>query len=88
MLVGIVRMILRTSKSEKGRWELSEVEVQILFEDYNRILKMKEHLTFFSKFNVLCIEDRVVADFSNLGKEVALKDSAFWWVACLTNKVL
>ena len=49
---------------------------------------MKEHLTFFSKFNVLCIEDRVVADFSNLGKEVALKDSAFWWVACLTNKVL
>ena len=49
-----------------------------MFEDYNRILKMKEHLTFFSKFNVLCIEDRVVADFSNLGKEVALKDSAFW----------
>ena len=27
-------MILRTSKSEIGRWELSEVEEQILFEDY------------------------------------------------------
>ena len=47
---------------------MTEVEKQILSEIVgmvvctNRVVKMKEHLTFRSKFSILCIEDRVVAD--------------------------
>ena len=37
---------------------------------------MKDHLPFCREFSVLCIEG-----------EAVLKDSTFWWAACLTHKV-
>ena len=75
---------------------MTEVEEQFLVEIValvvctSRVVKMKEHLPFCREFSILCIEDRVVANFmlSNFEREEALKDSAFRWVACLTHKVL
>ena len=46
---------------------------------------MKEYLPFSRRFRTLCIEVRVLMTvLSNLEREAALKDSAFWWVAYLT----
>ena len=44
----------------------------------NRIVKMKEHLSFFREFSILFIEDRAAVDrLSNFEKESILKESAF-----------
>ena len=42
-----------------------------------------ENLAYF----VLRIE-LLLTVLSNIEREAALKDSVFWWVACLTDKVL
>ena len=95
MLVGILSMIFWTSKGGVGKWKFTEVEEQFLVEIIalvvcsNRVVKMNEHLPFFREFSILCIEDRVVVDhLSNFEKEVALKDSTFWWIVCLVHKLL
>ena len=44
----------------------------------NRIVKMKEHLSFFREFSILFIEDRAAVDrLSKFKKESILKESAF-----------
>ena len=44
----------------------------------NRVLKMKEHLTFCREFSKLCIEDRVVVDrVVNFERERLLKTQHF-----------
>ena len=68
VLVWIVRMILLKNKKGIARWKLSEVEERILVEiagmivSTNRVVEMKEHLSFCKEFSILCIEDRVVVD--------------------------
>ena len=37
-------------------------EIVVVVVCTNRIVKMKEHLTFCREFRILCIEDRVAAD--------------------------
>ena len=53
------------------------------------VVKTKDHLTFVenSEFFVLKIELLFTMLFK-FEREVALKDSAFSWVGCLTHKVL
>ena len=53
------------------------------------VVKTKDHLTFVenSAYLVLKIELLFTMLFK-FEREVALKDSAFSWVGCLTHKVL
>ena len=68
MLVGIVRLILWTSKGKIGRLKLTKVEERTLVEIVVvvactiRIMKMKEHLLLYTELSILCIEDRAVVD--------------------------
>ena len=68
MLVGIVRLILWTSKGKIGRLKLTKVEEQTLVEIVVvvactiRVMKMKEHLLLYTELSILCIEDRAVVD--------------------------
>ena len=68
MLVGIVRLILWTSKGKIGRLKLTKVEERTLVEIVVvvactiRVMKMKEHLLLYTELSILCIEDRAVVD--------------------------
>ena len=68
MLVGIVRLILWTSKGKMGRLKLTKVEERTLVEIVVvvactiRVMKMKEHLLLYTELSILCIEDRAVVD--------------------------
>ena len=68
MLVGIVRLILWTSKGKIGRLKLTKVEERTLVEivvvvaSTIRVMKMKEHLLLYTELSILCIEDRAVVD--------------------------
>ena len=68
MLVGIVRLILWTSKGKIGKLKLTKVEERTLVEIAVvvactiRVMKMKEHLLLYTELSILCIEDRAVVD--------------------------
>ena len=49
---------------------------------------MKEHLPFCSELSILCIEELLLTVLSNFERQAPLKDSALWWIVCLTPKVL
>ena len=89
-------MNLCTSNGEIVKWKLTEVEERIFGVEIVvgavstiRVLKMKEYLPFCTEFSILCIEDRVVLTvLSNFERERLLKTQLFYWVVCLTHKVL
>ena len=66
--MGIVRLILRTSKGKIGRLKLTKVEERTLVEIVVvvactiRVMKMKEHLLLYRELSILYIEDRAVVD--------------------------
>ena len=84
MLVGIVNIILWTSKGETGRWKLTKKEESFLMHIVtNKVVKMKKHLPFFRKFRIFSIESEVaVVMLPKFDIESALKNSTFWWVVC------
>ena len=45
----------------------------------NKIVEMKQHVTFCSEFSILCIKDieLLLTVLSNFEKEMVYKDSAF-----------
>ena len=52
----------------------------------SRVMKMKDHLPFCQEFTIFCIEIEFL--FTVLKEKRLSKDSAFWWLACLTHKAL
>ena len=96
VLVGIVRMILWTNKGEIGRWKLTKVDERTFVGDYRGgfyaqlgLWKWKSayYIIENSTYFVLEIE-LLLTVLSNFEREVAIKGLAFWWVACLTHKIL
>ena len=68
MLMGIVKMILGTSKGGIGRWKLTEVEESVFAGDcsvgcmHKQGCDNEKHLPFRREFSILWIEGRVVVD--------------------------
>ena len=66
MLVGIVRMILWTSKGRIENWMKQRngflVEIVALAAWTSKVVKMKKHLPFCREFGILCIEDKIAVD--------------------------
>ena len=96
VLVGIVRIISWTSKGRTGSWKLTEVEEQIFGEHcrdgcMHKFWEWRSTYHFLenSTYLVLKIELMLtVLSLSSFERKSALKDPAFWWVACLIHKVL
>ena len=93
LLLGIVRMILWTRKGGIGRWKLTGRERifggDCWLNEQAGLRKWRStyHFAEYSTYFVLKIE-LLLTMLPNFEREAALKDSAFWWVACLAHRVL